>query len=106
MAKHPTPQGISALLRDAGFASAESRLLGAIGRRKANAGYLVARHGRSGVVVAFQVGPEVSGLNAVSARFEEMLSAYAKVIGASGWRVRRDVPGYTASLIVSANEEE
>lgn len=102
MPTHPTPKGISALLRDAGFASVQPRILPAVRSTKSIEGFRVHRHSATTVTVGFQLGPERSGSDVVSARFEEMLSAYARVIEAAGWRVRRDVPNYTTSLIVSA----
>jgi hypothetical protein len=103
MTSQPTPQGIRAVLRKAGFASAQPRLLGAVERL--NEGYRVHRHGRDAVVVGFMLGRDSAGIGVGSARFEKMLNSYADVIEAAGWRVQRDVPGYTASLVVSANEE-
>jgi hypothetical protein len=103
MALQPTPQGIRALLRNAGFASAQPRFLGAVERL--NEGYRVHRHGKDAVVVGFILGRDSTGTSVGGTRFEGMLNAYAEVIEAAGWRVRRDVPGYTASLIVSTNEE-
>lgn len=103
MGKQPTPQGVRALLRKAGFASAQPRLLGAVERL--NEGYQVHRHGKDAVVVGFMLGSDSGGAGPASVRFDKMLDSYAEAIEAAGWCVRRGEPGYTASLIVSANEE-
>ncbi len=82
--KPPTPQGISALLRKAGFERSESRATRIKGWRESSEGYYVTGY-RDEVTVrhrtGFGCGP------AAGERRRDMLAKYAEAIRAAGWTV-------------------
>lgn len=88
--KPPTPQGISALLRKAGFKRSESSTTQIKGWRNYSEGFKVARsHGiEPGVRVehktGFRRGPETEK------RRTAMLTQYAEAIAKAGYCVERD----------------
>ena len=96
MAKQPTPQGISALLRKAGFRRSTQ------GSIQWTEGYQVYKHHNVAGAVTVQYQPgAMAGFAAGKARQRERLAAYTETIEAAGFTVDRD----QAALIVSANEE-
>lgn len=100
MAKQPTPQGISALLRKAGFRRSTQ------GSIQWTEGYQVYKnHGASDTVaVQYQAGA-MAGFAAGQARERERFAAYTETIEAAGFTVRQEQTAHHALLIVSANEE-
>lgn len=96
MAKQPTPQGISALLKNAGHKRSEGAY---------NDGYVANKY-RDGVAVMYEAGVGHPGGTAAQVREHEMLNAYTETIEAAGFDVQRDQVGYALSLIVSAGEAE
>lgn len=96
--KTPTPQGISALLRKAGFARSDSRPRG----QGSSSGFTVGKvYGSEGAV---QVRHHFWSMGTPLDRYEEKLTAYAEAITAAGFAAERD-PGWHR-LIVRAKDEE
>lgn len=90
--KPPTPQGISALLRKAGFARAEVSAI-----RIPRSGYLVRRRAIDAVEVEHRTA--LSGQH--RARLA-MLAKYEAALTAKGWAVR--YPPHDSVLVVTAPE--
>jgi hypothetical protein len=100
MAKQPTPQGISALLKNAGFKRSVTSKSRIRGMSEHSAGYEIHKHGSETVEVLYQ-----PGVNRNAAWTEEKLVAFTEAIEAGGFSVQRGREGIVSSLIVSANEE-
>jgi hypothetical protein len=99
MAKQPTPQGISALLRKAGFERSVSLASRIRGFREHSEGYRVtaASDGKAEVdflASSFRSPDEI--------RIKAMLARYRAVIEASGYTVAEGGSPFSDSLIVSA----
>ena len=99
--KEPTPQGISALLKRAGFERSTSSPSRIKGWRNYTAGYQVNARYPSGAEVTHRVGFD-RGPRADAER-ARMLAAYATVIREAGWHVVTS--GSRPCLIVSALPE-
>ena len=99
--KEPTPQGISALLKRAGFERSTSSPSRIKGWRNYTAGYQVNARYPSGAEVTHRVGFD-RGPRADAER-ARMLAAYAEAIRAAGWHV---VTTSRPRLIVSAPPEQ
>jgi hypothetical protein len=95
MTKQPTAQGISALLRNAGFERSK-------GAHKE--GFVVNTY-QDRVAVMYEQDVSAVGGVAAQVREHELLVAYTGVIEAAGFKVQQDQVGYALSLIVSAKEE-
>lgn len=104
MAKPPTPQGISSLLKRAGFARSEKRSTRIKGWTESSQGYRVTRYREDGVAVHHE--PGFARGAAAQVREHEKLTAYAKAIEEAGWKVQRDQVGFSTSLIVTAQPAE
>ena len=102
MAKQPTPQGISALLRKAGFTRSETRSGMIRGLKESSEGYRVSRYRDDQVAV--QHRPGFARGAAAQVREHEKLNAYAKAIEDAGFGVQRDQVGFSTSLIVTAQD--
>jgi hypothetical protein len=103
MAKQPTPQGISALLRRSGFERSETKKGRIRGFREWTEGFTATKHYPDGVVVEWQP----SSLRAHSdndERQREMLDRYRKVIEDAGYVVADGSTALTAKLLVTAKE--
>jgi hypothetical protein len=84
----PTPQGISALLRKAGFEKSTSSATRIKGWRNHSEGYSVSGQVLGSVRVEHKTGFD-RGPNAAKRR-EEMLGEYAGFLTAAGYHVERD----------------
>jgi hypothetical protein len=103
MAKRATAQGVSALLRKAGFQRAQSRASGIRGLRKHSEGFKVTRgYPESEVEVEYQ--PD--SFRTPTERFDEMLGQYERTIVAAGFAVKRREQGAYKALIVTASDGE
>ena len=100
--KPPTPQGISALLRRAGFDRSVSRATRIKGWRESSEGYMVTGY-RDEVTVRHMAGFG-RGPNA-DRRKRDMLAKYAEAIRAEGWAVAEPAEGdILQDLIVTAGD--
>lgn len=106
MAKQPTAQGISALLRKAGFTPSVFRRSGSGDRSKSTEGYRVGRI-EGAVTVRHVFGYPVFTPGGVTAqvREHEKLNAYTETIEAAGYAVQRDQVGFGMALIVKASAD-
>lgn len=106
MAKQPTPQGISALLRKAGHKRSQASKSHIKGMTEHSEGYEVYKHpDRDGIVyVKHRPGILYRGVQA-QVREHEKLTAYGESIKSAGFKVQQDQVGSSVSLIVSAAEE-
>jgi len=100
--KEPTPQGISALLKRAGFERSTSSPSRIKGWRNYSAGYRVEASYPTGAEVTHKTGFDRS--ERAQAERDKMLNAYADVIRAAGWHVVTTES--RPRLIVSAQSEE
>jgi hypothetical protein len=104
-AKQPTPQGISALLRKAGFARSEMipGRTGWDGRRirsaKRTDGYRVTKGLAGQVLVGYATGRVVNP-DATAKRRDGLLADYARVICAAGWQATVSEPDEWAPRVI------
>lgn len=104
MAKQPTPQGISALLRKAGFDKSVSSASRIRGMKESSPGYQVSRGGKPGtVMVEFQQSS--FRINPGKETATKMLARYRKAIEDAGFTVDAGKSTFRDILIVSAPEE-
>lgn len=97
MTKQPTAQGISALLRKAGFTRSTSSATRIRGHRDTSPGYRVHKH-ESGV----SVGHVMASLTFDEARVRAELDRYRAVIEAAGYLVTEASTAFTTQLVVQA----
>lgn len=103
MAKQPTPQGISALLRKAGFEKSTTRPGRIRGFREWTEGYEVTKYHGGGVSVKWcPHSLRARGNN--EDREQEMLDRYRKVIEDAGYAVADGSTALTGKLLVTAKE--
>ena len=102
--KPPTPQGISALLKRAGFERSVSSATRIKGWRNHSEGYAVSASEPGRVCVEYKTGFD-RGPNAASRR-DEMLGEYAGFFAAAGYSVERDDSWAFPRLIVTAGKAE
>jgi len=104
--KPPTPQGISALLKRAGFERSESSATGVKGWRNHSEGYVVRGYESGRVHVGHEDG-RFHSADADRQRSAEMEERYAQVIEAAGYAVERsgEAGGYFSRLIVTARKD-
>jgi len=104
MAKNPTPQGISALLRKAGFERSVSSPSRVRGLRNHSEGYVV-RGVMTGRVHVYHQLSWLRPSDAARQRGREQQDRYADVIEAAGYEVVRGDGGYFGPVIVTALSE-
>jgi hypothetical protein len=104
MAKQPTPQGISALLKNAGFKRSEAKKSSIKGLTDESEGFKVRKYRDDSVSVSYRPGMLFRGTQG-QIREHEHLGKYTETIESAGFKVQQDQVGYALSLIVSANEE-
>jgi hypothetical protein len=102
--KTPTPQGISALLRKAGFKRSESSTSRVRGFRNRSSGFVVSRRGDGEVAVYHETGFFMTD-DAIEGRRAEQEGRYADVIEAAGYTVERGAGGMFAPVVVRAMPE-
>lgn len=103
-AKQPTPQGISALLKNAGFKRSDAKKSPIKSLTDELEGFKVRKYRDDSVSVSYRTGPLYRGAQG-QVREAEHLARYAETIQAAGFKVQQDQVGFSTSLIVSANEE-
>jgi hypothetical protein len=111
VSKPPTPQGISALLRKAGYARSEL-IPGRIawdGRRIRSslrtAGYMVIKGADGEVLVSYKTGRVVNP-DAEAKRRAGLLADYARALRAVGWAAAVSEPDeWAPRVVVTAREE-
>lgn len=106
-AEPPTAQGVSAILRAAGYARSETSSGRTRGQRRDSEGYQVRKQsGDRGVCVEHEPGGFSLriGPNAAERR-DKKLAEYAETLRARGWAVRRIETG-TPCLLVTMKAED
>jgi hypothetical protein len=98
--KAPSTQGISALLKKAGFKRSESHTTAVKGWRDRTEGYAVRKGYPEGVSVD-HVTSDFRYTDATRERITRMLGKYTEAIEAAGWHVEETPRG----LIVTRREE-
>lgn len=102
--KPPTPQGISALLRKAGFTKSVSSSTRVRGFGDRSAGYVVSRGREKGTVeVAYATGTFRTGPD-IDARAKAKEDDYKRALTAAGWDVQPSTSIY-GGLTVTARED-
>lgn len=101
MGKQPTPQGISALLRKAGFDKSVQTASRIRGMKESSPGYQVSRGGKPGtVMVEFrQSSFRVASADELAAK---TLARYREAIEAAGFTVEAGKSTFRNILIISA----
>lgn len=102
--KTPTPLGISALLRKAGFERSKTYTTGVKGWHDRTSGYVARSHGEGEVSVRYESGQfhETAGTRARATGLE---AASADAIEAAGYAVERIPNAAFTRLIVRAKAE-
>jgi hypothetical protein len=103
-AKHPTPQGISALLRKAGFKRSESNSTRIRGHRSRSSGFVAFKRGDGEVAVYHETGFFMIN-DAIRRRRSADEDAYADAIEAAGYAVERGGGGMFGPIMVTAISE-
>lgn len=101
MTKQPTPQGISALLRKAGFERSVSQSTRIRGWREYSAGFKVARHGDGTVEVEYRPS-SFRARDTSDEQIKEMLDRYRKAIEEAGYQVTGETVVFRIFLVVTA----
>lgn len=105
MSKQPTPQGISALLRKAGFSRSETSTTAVPGWHHYSPGYRVRGNGPGEVHVWHEDG-RLRPTDEDRQRAAENAGWYAEAIEAAGYAVeRRDGLGMFGAMRVTAGED-
>jgi ribonuclease HIII len=104
--KRPTPQGISALLRKAGFERSVSHATRVRGFSSRTQGYVVGGRTDGSVAVYHEDGNSFMITDATAARQVREQARYAEAIEAAGYAVERGAGGLFGPLIVRALPEE
>jgi hypothetical protein len=99
--KQPTPQGISALLRKAGFKRSESNSTQIRGYRNRSSGFVASKRGDGEVAVYLETGFFMID-DAMRRRRAADEGAYADVIEAAGYAVERGGGGMFSPVVVRA----
>lgn len=102
--KQPTPQGISALLRKAGFKRSESSTSRVRGFRNRSAGFVVSRRSDGEVAVYHETGFFMID-DAIEGRRAEQEGRYADAIEEAGYTVERGAGGMFAPVVVRAKAD-
>lgn len=103
MSKQPTPQGISSLLRKAGFSRSESSSTAVKGWRNYSRGYVVRGSGPGTVTVRHEDG-KFRPDDEDHKRSADMETQYAEAIRVAGYAVEVREGGYFGAMIVTAGE--
>jgi hypothetical protein len=104
--KQPTPQGISALLRKAGFERSVSNATRVRGFSSRTRGYVVGARTDRSVAVYHEDGNSFMTTDATVERQVREQARYADAIEAAGYAVERGTGGLFGPLIVRAKSEE
>jgi len=101
--KRPAPQGISALLRKAGFERSARSVARFSGRTR---GYVVGGRTDGSVAAYYEDGNSFRITDATVARQVQEQGRYAEAIEAAGYTVERGTGGLFGPLIVRAKNDE
>jgi hypothetical protein len=104
--KTPTTQGISALLRKAGFEKSVSHASRVRGWRNHSWGYVVQRGDEEGAVRVYHQTASFRVLDAERQQVTEQQDRYADAIEAAGYAAKRGDGGRFGPVIVRARSEE
>lgn len=102
--RQPTPQGVSALLRKAGFDKSVSSASRIRGMRESSQGYQVSRGGKPGTVMV-EFRQSSFRINSGEELAAKMLARYRETIEGAGFTVAEGKSTFRDILIVSAAEE-
>jgi len=104
MGKQPTPQGISALLRKAGFDRSVSSSTRIRGWREWTEGFKVSRYDAGRVQVEYRPS-SFRARETSDEQIKAMLDRYSEPVEAAGFQVKDDGTGLRMWLMVSATTD-